>query len=122
MLSGVSYSGVWLTMTNFMLDAYRNQWEEIMVKLKKGAAMMPRTRTAEEVGTSDEYDGERMDCRDWTLDEGFVTERIYEDDLNDAEAAESYLMDIIREGPKCHHCLYNDGGPKSCVQMECVTS
>jgi len=108
-------------MTKFLLDVYRNQWEEVMVKLKKGAAMLPRTRTAEEVGKTDEYDGDRLDCMNWTLDEGFVVERIYEDSLDDATAAEQYLLDIIREGPRCGHCLYNDGGPKSCVQMECVT-
>jgi len=104
-------------MTDFDKDKYREYWTELTAKAIRLSKTYKRSVTPLEVGISDKYDGRRLDCHGWTMDEGFVNERILTDDFDvaDARDAEEYILTVIKDGPMCRYCIWNDGGPKSCV-------
>jgi len=102
-------------MTDFDKEKYIQHWTELTEKAKRLAKTYKRSVTPLEVGISDKYDGERLDCRGWEMDDGFIRERIHDIHLTEAHDAEDYIMKVIKDGPKCGLCIWNDGGPKSCV-------
>lgn len=102
-------------MTDFDKEKYIQHWTALTEKAKRLAKTYKREVTPLEVGISDKYDGERQDCRGWEMDDGFVRERIHDKDLTEAHDAEDYIMQVIKDGPMCKLCIWNDGGPKSCV-------
>ncbi len=102
-------------MTDFDIKKYQQHWEELKAKAISLSKTFVRDVDPFKVGITDEYDGGRVNCMCWQIDEGFINERIYEETLSDAQAAEDYIMSIIKDGPKCVYCIWNDGGPKSCV-------
>lgn len=99
----------------FDIEKYREQQLKLMKQAADLSTKQVRDKNPYMVGRTDEYDEDRVDCMCWEMDKGFVTERIYEDSLSLAEEAEEYIQGILREGPKCKYCLWNDGGDKSCV-------
>ena len=96
---------------------YQKHWEELANKAHSIARTYRRTVNPREVGISDKYDGERVNCHCWELDRGYIQQNLY-GDMAEPDAAADYIMKIIRDGPMCHYCLWNDGGPKSCVHPQ----
>ena len=99
----------------FDLEAYRKYWLEMRDRAVELSKAEVRDQNPLTIGNTDEYDGERKDCMMWEIDDGYINERLYDDSLEEGEAIEQYIMAILKEGPKCHFCIWNDGGPKSCV-------
>ncbi len=103
----------------FTHEEYVEYWKGMMKAAGRLADTYPKIRYPTEVGVSEDYDGERTDCQSWEMDEQYIRDCIGMDkeqpsdkDIGDAE---QYILNIIRNGPKCKYCIWNDGGPKSCT-------
>ncbi|RLI48581.1 MAG: hypothetical protein DRP09_21340, partial [Candidatus Thorarchaeota archaeon] len=107
----------------FTHEEYVEHWKKMMSAAGRVAETYPKTTTPTKVGVSENYDGERTDCQSWEMDEQYIRDNIGMNNKgpanpNDATDAEQYILNIIRNGPKCKYCLWNDGGPKSCTHPD----
>ena len=96
---------------------YQKYWEAMATKAHALSRTYMRTVQPREVGKSDRYDDERVNCKGWELDRGFINQNLY-DDMGEVDAAAEYIMSVIKDGPMCKYCLQNEGGPKSCVHSQ----
>lgn len=93
---------------------YQKHWEEMAKQAVNLSKTYKRTVAPRFIGNTDIYDDNHVNCTGWELDHGFISDNLY-GDMGDVDAAAEYIMKAIKLGPRCFLCIWNDGGPKSCV-------
>jgi len=96
---------------------YQKYWEEMKTRAHQLSRTFKREVQPFEVGNTDEYDGKRVNCKGWEMDHGYINQNLY-DEMGEVDAAADYILKIIKDGPQCHYCIWNDGGPRSCVHPQ----